>query len=287
VAGGTFFRTFDNPGTGATGTADPATVSSFRLDEYDVTVGRFRQFVTAWKGGWTPPAGFGKLKHLNGGLGLVNAGSDAGVEYEPGWLASDDSNISPTDVNLTCASSYSTWTTSVSTNESWPINCVNWWEAYAFCIWDGAFLPSQAEWEYAAVGGTQQREYPWGSAAPGTANQFAIFGCYYPNGPTPDGGRPSCTGVGNLAPVGTPTAGAGLWGQLDLVGNVWQWSLDWGQTPYVDPCVDCAYLTPTASGRAAGGGYFEDPTPAYDNVFSLDVPASRLKGFGFRCARMP
>ena len=49
------------------------------------------------------------------------------------------------------------------------MNCVNWFEAYAFCIWDGGFLPSDTEWEYAAAGGSLQREYPWGSTAPGTA----------------------------------------------------------------------------------------------------------------------
>jgi sulfatase modifying factor 1 len=47
VAGGTFYRTYANDGSGPTGQADPATVSDFRLDKYDVTVGRFRQFVNA------------------------------------------------------------------------------------------------------------------------------------------------------------------------------------------------------------------------------------------------
>jgi len=47
VTGGTYYRTYTNDGTGPTGEADPATVSSFRLDKYLVTVGRFRQFVRA------------------------------------------------------------------------------------------------------------------------------------------------------------------------------------------------------------------------------------------------
>jgi formylglycine-generating enzyme required for sulfatase activity len=51
VEGGTYYRTYGNDGGGPTGEADPASVSSFRLDKYLVTVGRFRQFVTAWDGG--------------------------------------------------------------------------------------------------------------------------------------------------------------------------------------------------------------------------------------------
>jgi hypothetical protein len=49
------------------------TNSSSRLDKYLVTVALFRQFVTAVRAGWLPPAGSGKHAHLNGGLGLSNA----------------------------------------------------------------------------------------------------------------------------------------------------------------------------------------------------------------------
>ena len=118
-----------------------------------------------------PPAGSGKHTHLNGGQGLGEQRQRRGT-YEPGWDATDWNNttdIDPTNANLASCTIYSTWTASAGSQENLPINCVNWYEAYAFCIWDGGFLPSEAEWEYAAAGGSQQREYPWGSTTPGTA----------------------------------------------------------------------------------------------------------------------
>ena len=117
---------------------------------------------------------------MNGGQGLANSGSPG--TYEPGWGRSDDTSIAPTNTNLACGSPYDTWTDSPGSQENLPINCVTWQEAYAFCIWDGGLLPSESEWEYAAYGGSQQREYPWGTADPGTDNQYAIYGEYYPSG---------------------------------------------------------------------------------------------------------
>jgi formylglycine-generating enzyme len=280
VTGGTFYRTYTTGGMGGTA---PATVSGFRLDKYEVTVGRFRQFVAAYDAGtWTNvvTAGSGKHVHLNGGQGLAdsaNAGS-----YESGWNASDDSNVSPTDSNLG-TTGYATWTHSASTQENLPINDVNWWEAYAFCIWDGGFLPSEAEWEYAAAGGSQQRVYPWGSAHPGACpgtSCYAIYQCLYPNG------SGTCTGVTNIADVGTPTQGVGGYGQLDLAGSVDEWDLDWEAT-FVDPCVDCTYLT-AATNRAARGGNYEY-TESFLQAFwaSGSTPTSRLATGGFRCARTP
>ena len=149
---------------------------------------------------------------------------------------------------------------------------MNWYEAYAFCIWDGGFLPSEAEWEYAAAGGSRQLEYPWGSTDPGTANQYAIYDYFY-------------TGNASyVAPVGTASLGAGMWGQLDLAGELWEWNLDW-YAAYAN-CTDCANTGPAASSRVSRGGYFLVP-----NTFLLPpyraygTPASRSADVGFRCAR--
>ena len=282
VTGGTFSRTYTSTDAGPTGAANPATVSRYRLDKYAVTVGRFREFVAAWMGGWNPPAGSGKHTHLNAGQGLVNCESAASA-YETGWVATDDPNIAPTTANLGTG----TWTGAPVSNESLPITMVNWYEAYAFCIWDGGFLPSEAEGEYAAAGGALELEYPWGSTDPGTGNQYAIYQCLYPSGM-----MNACNGPADdyIAPVGTATLGVGHWGQMDLAGNAFEWTLDYSAS-YV-ACDDCAALSPTpdpnGTMRSQKGGTFATPrtvlTPPYR---SAEPPATRGLGFGIRCARTP
>jgi formylglycine-generating enzyme len=276
VSGGTFDRTYTNTGGGPTAKDDPATVASFRLDRYEVTVGRFRQFVSAWNAGWTPPSGSGKHVHLNGGKGLEASGSPG--TYETGWGISDDAKISPTNALLAC-DSYATWTPAPAPDDKRPINCVNWYEAAAFCIWDRGFLPSDAEWVYAAAGGSQERRYPWGDAAPGTGNQYAIFGCNYPD-------KVGCTGPQKVAPVGTPALGLGAWGQLDLAGNVAEWNLD-RQGPFT-ACVNCSDLA-TGTRRVIRGSNWSSSDPdVLRPTFRADgEPTLRVGTVGFRCARAP
>jgi formylglycine-generating enzyme len=286
VPGGTYFRTYTNDGTGATGTEYQATVSAFRLDKYEVTVGRFRQFVMAhWNKTWTTrvTSGSGKHSHLNGGQGLANSGNPG--SYEPGWDTNDNGNVVPTDGNLrtcdeTSESPNATWTVSQTTNENKPINCVNWYEAKAFCIWDGGFLPSEAEWEYAAAGGDEQREYPWGTADPGTASKYAIYNCLYPPGSS------TCSGSANIATVGYANEGEGKWHQLDLAGNVSEWGLD-GYATYTNPGTDSAIFAGAYYRVVRGGWYANPPSDVLPSYRFLGTPAHRHAYLGFRCARTP
>jgi len=277
VIGGTFSRTYTNPGDGGIDEQDPASVTGFRLDKYEVTVGRFRQFANAvlppdGGTGWLPPAASGKHTHLNGGQGLANSGSPG--NYESGWVTSDNAQVTL----LGCVgNAYATWTPSAGSNENLPINCVNSYEAYAFCIWDGGFLPSEAEWEYAAAGGSLELEFPWGSADPGTTSQYAIYGCDY-------NGSGTCTGVANIAPVGTTTLGAGVWGQLDLAGNLMEWDLDW-YAAYTT-CTDCAYLE-TGTNRMVRGGAYPYPSSYFPLRNYTTAATYRGSDVGFRCARIP
>jgi sulfatase modifying factor 1 len=275
VTGGTFARSYDD--VTYTDSSFTATVSSFDLDRFLVTVGRMRAFVTAVETGWLPVAGSGKHTHLNGGAGL-NGGTEGG--WDPTWNAMLATTRQGWDSALLCDPTFATWTSSAGANEDLPINCVEWQEAYAFCIWDGGFLPSEAEWNYAAAGGSDQRVYPWSSPATSTT-----IDCSYVNY---DPG-PACSSPFGLNAVGSESPkGDGKFGQADVVGNVWEWQLDYFATPYPQvPCNDCANLTAGTIRSIRGATYGDDATymaVSYRHNYSQ---TGHVPLFGVRCARAP
>jgi formylglycine-generating enzyme required for sulfatase activity len=293
VPGGTYVRIYENDGGGPYSVAAPATISNFRMDKYEVTVGRFRQYVSYLIGdaGAPPAGGAGKHLYLNGGRGLANSDSlvdrDAGA-YEYGWDAVGWNQYVP--VGPTAQQAWvtnlmgGTWTSTSGPNERLPITHLSWYAAYAFCIWDGGFLPSQAEWEYVAAGGNEEREYPWGVGAPGTSNQYAVYGCYYPSG------SPDCAGA-RAAPVGVPVLGAARWGQLDVAGNASEWVLDlydYSGTAFPSTCNDCAFVTGITFARFCGASWFSAPgelSPTYSSYELHRFETSNDRGA--RCARPP
>jgi sulfatase modifying factor 1 len=284
VSGGSFDRQYSD-GDGGTGdpSADagpsPATVSDFRLDVYEVTVGRFRRFVEAWRGGFRPGAGSGRHMHLNGGKGLELAGAPG--TFEAGWALSDDANVDMSDKHFTIDGvNAATWTPTPDGHENLPMTFVTRLDAYAFCIWDGGFLPSEAEWEFAAAGGSEQLVYPWGSADPGSSNEYANYNCSFPGPPMP------CAGNAHIQPVGNNPMGKARWGQLDLAGNVFEWALDF-EGAYTVPCTDCADLTPNPFAIARGGGYFFTVATIHPEYRSDYEAADGVDFIGVRCARPP
>jgi formylglycine-generating enzyme required for sulfatase activity len=276
VQGGTYERSNDPNSS--------ATISPFRLDRFEATVGRFRGFVNAVISGWQPQPGSGKHTHLNGGNGLANVG-DAGLPFEQGWDATWNANLandaSAWNAALACHATYPTWTHVPGPNETRPIVCPNWFEAFAFCIWDGGFLPSEAEWNLAAAGGSDQRQYPWSSPASSTTVDCS-FANYSPGA--------MCSPIGVNA-VGTESPkGDGKWGQADLAGNAREWSVDWYVSPYASPCTNCAVLGSFGGNgyRVIRGGSFHHPAAEVLTSYrDSRHPTDRAVDVGIRCARAP
>jgi formylglycine-generating enzyme len=222
-----------------------AIVDTFVLDKYEVTVGRFRQFVAAYDA-W----------HNAGGNPQIGAEAHPKIPGS-GWTESwvPFPNELPADAaalrnDLSCSETTQNWTSEAGANEAFPINCVSWFEAFAFCLWDGGRLPTEAEWEYAAAGGDENRLYPWGSAEPtGIDTVNALVG-------------QDKTLIGPRVAVGRAQAGAGRWGHLDLEGGLEEWIFDtykynaYGSDKNGNPvpCDNCASTDPSPIDRVTRSG---------------------------------
>jgi formylglycine-generating enzyme required for sulfatase activity len=236
-----------------------ATVADFYLDAFEVTVGRFRRFVDQYDG--TPPSD-GSAAHP--------------LIASSGWQASWNPSLPVSQADLvsrvSCASNQQTWTDTVRGNETYPMNCIDWYVASAFCAWDEARLPTEAEWEYAAAGGNENRLYAWGSSP---------LDATLANSSLSDGSP--------RTDVGSHPAGVGRWNQRDLCGSLWEWTLDgYSDTWYANgPCVNCAQLG-DVSYRAYRGGSFSNNGPLLRVAKRGSEPSGYFSAYlGIRCARDP
>lgn len=234
----------------------PATVSGFRLDKYEVTVGRVRAFFAAFGG------------NLRGSPPLPGAGSHpkiAGSGWRSSWNVRLPASSTEIDDRLGAAGCVrggnnadggtATWTSAPGPHEDQPITCIDWYTLFAFCAWDGARLPTDAELGYAEQGGDEQREFAWGGGplAFATHRDHVVTGLvdlgdgltkqtWGPLFRTQDvAGEHIIGGPEVIAPPGRKPLGNGRWGHADLTGNVLEWTLDEAEI-LAGACNDCARI---------------------------------------------
>lgn len=167
-----------------------------------------------------------------------------------------------------------------------PVVHVSWNDAVAYCIWADRRLPSEAEWEKAALG-TEGNKYPWGVGYTELGNYLnynferavEIWG---------SGNDITDDGFQYTSPAGSFPDGASPFGALGLSGNVDEWIADWyDQNYYANSPRENPQGPSNGQYKSTRGGSWYDAGVVSAIIRRFIPPEITSNSLGFRCARSP
>ncbi len=249
-------------------------VSRFFMDEREVTVKRFREW---WNNGHVAP---------RAGDVVFTAGDGITVTWQDGWTV--------TEPTASDSSNGGTWAgASSDANDALPINYVDWPTALAFCVANGARLPTEAEWESAASG-RLGRLFP--AERPESRNEAPLPSMLPCERAISGAGGADCGPPGSPPPDGAINERFSLDGVYDLAGSVAEWVLD-VPPPGGNACkVNCypsnasvnpVLFVPDVTLRGIRGGAWTDTEPRKLRTQARDFQplTTKTSAIGFRCAK--